>query len=145
MPTDADPDLRLRGRLLRSLGQLREMLPGSFVEHQRACGRPNCHCADGKNLHTQYQISVLIDGKPKTFHIPKALVDEVREKIQLRQRFETAAAAICRINLRRFLKRKGKIIVWRRHRFETYLDKVFDFSAAVEALPDGRKFPRHKE
>ena len=103
-----DPDLQLRGRLLRRLGLLREMLPGSFVEHKRSCGRPNCHCADGKNLHTQYQISVLIDGKPKTFHIPQALVDQVREKIQLRQRFEAAAATICRINLRRFLKEKEK-------------------------------------
>jgi hypothetical protein len=44
-----------------------------------------------------------------------------------------------------FLKRKGKVIASRRHRFEAYLDKVFDFSAAVAALPDGRKFPRHKE
>jgi hypothetical protein len=34
------------------------------------------------------------------------LVDEVRKKIQLRQRFEDAAAVICRINLRRFLKEK---------------------------------------
>jgi len=75
-----DPHLQLRGRLLRRLGLLREMLPGSFVEHKRSCGRANCHCADGKNLHTQYQISVLIDGKPKTFHIPQALVDQVREK-----------------------------------------------------------------
>ena len=32
----------------------------------------------------------------------------------------------------------------RRHRFETYLDKVFDFSAKVEALPDGRQSPRHQ-
>jgi hypothetical protein len=44
-----------------------------------------------------------------------------------------------------FLERKGKVIASRRHRFEAYLDKVFDFSAAVEALPDGRKFPRHQE
>jgi hypothetical protein len=44
-----------------------------------------------------------------------------------------------------FLKRKGKAIVSRRHQFEAYLDKVFDFSAAVEALPDGRKFPQHRE
>src|SRR6266699_2671647 len=92
MPTDADPDLRLRGRLLRSLGQLREMLPGSFVERKRACGRPNCHCADGKNLHTQYQISVLVDGQTKTFNIPAALVQQVREKIELRRRFERAAS-----------------------------------------------------
>ena len=66
----SDPELEARGRLIRSLGALREMLPGSFVERKRACGRPNCHCADGKNLHSQFQISVLVEGKPKTFHIP---------------------------------------------------------------------------
>ena len=31
-----------------------------------------------------------------------------------------------------------------RHRFETYLDKVFDFSSQVEALPDGRIYPWHR-
>jgi len=31
----------------------------------------------------------------------------------------------------------------RRHQFETYLDKVFDFSAKVDALPEGRPSPRH--
>jgi hypothetical protein len=108
MPGTPDPDLRLRGRLVRSLGLLREMLPGSFVERRRACGRPNCRCADGKNLHTQYQISVLVDGQPKTFHIPAALIEQVRENIELRQRFEAAAEAICNINLRRLLKQKEK-------------------------------------
>jgi hypothetical protein len=106
MSTNSDPDLHLRGRLIRSLGQLREMLPGSFVERKRSCGRPNCHCADGKKLHTQYQISVLVDGQVKTFHVPAALVEPVRQKIELRRRF--AAAAICNINLRRYLKQKEK-------------------------------------
>jgi hypothetical protein len=104
----SDPDLQTRGQLVRSLGRFREMLPGSFVENKRSCGRPSCHCADGKSLHTQYQISVLVDGKPKTFHVPKGMVDQVREKIGLRQRFEAAAAAIGRINLRRFLKEREK-------------------------------------
>lgn len=31
----------------------------------------------------------------------------------------------------------------RRHEFEVYLDKVFDFSARVQALPEGRQSPRH--
>src|SRR5207249_7012699 len=106
MPTDADPDLRLRGRLLRSLGQLREMLPGSFVERKRACGRPNCHCADGKRLHSQFQISVLIDGKPKALNIPAGLAEKVRQKIEMRQRFDSAAATLCRLNLKRFLEEK---------------------------------------
>jgi hypothetical protein len=102
----SDPELEARGRLIRSLGTLREMLPGSFVERKRTCGRPNCHCADGKNLHTQYVISVLVEGKPKTFHIPAKLVDQVRHKVEMRRRFDAAAATICGINLRRFLKDK---------------------------------------
>lgn len=108
MKNPSQPDLELRGRLIRSLGYLREMLPGSFVERRRACGRPNCRCADGKSLHAQYQISVLIDGKPKALNIPASLAEKVREKIEMRRRFEIAAATICGINLKRFLKEKGK-------------------------------------
>ena len=101
-----DPELGARGRLIRNLGSLREMLPGSFVERKRACGRPNCHCADGKNLHAQYQISVLVQGKPKTFNVPAKLVEQVRQQVEMRHRFDAAAATICGINLRRFLKEK---------------------------------------
>jgi hypothetical protein len=106
MKPPREPDLELRGKLIRSLGTLREMLPGSFVERQRACGQPTCHCADGKHLHSQYQISVLIDGKPTALNIPKEFVEQVRQKIQMRQRFDAAAATICRVNLQRFLKEK---------------------------------------
>jgi hypothetical protein len=90
MKPSGEPDLELRGKLVRSLGLFREMLPGSFVQRQRACGRPTCHCADGKRLHVQYQISL----------------ERVREKIEMRRRFEAAAATICSVNLKRFLKEK---------------------------------------
>jgi len=106
MRKSSDPDLELRGKLIRGLGSLREMLPGSFVERKRACGRPNCHCADGKNLHSQFQISVLVDGKPKALNIPAELAVKVREKIEMRRHFDSAAATICRLNLKRFLKEK---------------------------------------
>src|ERR1035437_6665206 len=101
-----DLDLETRARLIRDLATLREMLPGSFVERKRACGRPNCHCADGKNLHVQYQISVLVDGKPKAFNVPARLVDQVRKQVEMRDRFDAAAATICGINLKRFLTQK---------------------------------------
>ncbi len=103
-----DPDLELRGRLIRSLGSLRDMLPGSFVERKRACGRPNCHCADGHNLHTQYQISVLVAGQPRAFNVPARFAEQVRKQVEMRARFDAAAAAICSINLRRFLKQKAE-------------------------------------
>lgn len=106
MKSPREPDLERRGKLIRSLGSLREMLPGSFVERKRACGRPTCHCADGKSLHSQFQISVLVDGKPKALNIPAEWVEKVREKIEMRHRFEAAATAVCGINLKRFLKEK---------------------------------------
>ena len=102
----SDPELELRGRLVRSLGALREMLPGSFVRRARQCGKPSCRCAEGKELHPQFVLSVLVDGKPKALHVPAELADEVRSKVELRQRFEEAAARIAHLNLRRFLRRK---------------------------------------
>ena len=106
MKAPSDPDLQSRGRLMRSLGSLRDMLPGSFVERKRACGRPNCHCADGKNLHSQFQISVLVEGKPKVFNVPSKLVEQVRRQVEMRRRFDAAAATTCSINLRRLLQQK---------------------------------------
>jgi hypothetical protein len=104
MPTD--PELVLRGRLVRGLGALREMLPGSFVERSRKCGKPTCRCAEGKELHPQFVLSVLVEGKPKAFHVPAELADEVRSKVELRKRFDEAAARIAHLNLRRFLRWK---------------------------------------
>jgi hypothetical protein len=106
MKSPREPDLELRGKLIRSLGSLREMLPGSFVERKRSCGRPNCHCADGKRLHSQFQISLLIDGRPKAINIPADLAEKVREKVEMRRRFDAAAATICGVNLKRFIKEK---------------------------------------
>ena len=106
MPTD--PELDLRGGLLRRLGALREMLPGSFVERSRKCGRPTCRCAQGKQLHPQFVLSVLVEGKPKAFHVPAELADQVRSQVELRERFDEAAAQIAHLNLRRFLRRKER-------------------------------------
>jgi hypothetical protein len=104
----SDPELDLRGRLVRSLGALREMLPGSFVERSRKCGKPNCHCAGGENLHAEFLLSVLVDGKPKTFHVPLQQAGEIRSKVEQRKQFEAAAARIAGLNLRRLLRRREK-------------------------------------
>ena len=104
----SDPELDLRGRLVRSLGALREMLPGSFVERARKCGKPKGRCADGEKLHAEFLLSVLLDGKPKAIHVPLEMADEVRSKVEQRKRFEKTAAQVARLNLRRFLRRREK-------------------------------------
>lgn len=103
-----DPELEARGRIVRSLGHLREMLPGSFVERHRKCGKPNCRCASGEpeHMHVQVLLSVLSQGKLQTFHIPAELVAEVRSRVELHKRFQQAETTICDINLRRLLQRK---------------------------------------
>src|SRR5208337_576106 len=103
-----DLDLESRGRLIRSLLALREMLPGSFVQRRRKCGKPNCHCASGDpdQLHAEFLLSFLSQGKQRTFHIPAELVEEVRSQVELHKRFQQAETAICDINLRRLLQRK---------------------------------------
>ena len=106
MPHDSELDLR--GRLIRGLGALREMFPGSFVERSRKCGKPNCRCADGKQLHREFLLSVLWEGKPQTFHLPVELADQVRAKVEMRKRFEESAGKIAHLNLRRFLRQKEK-------------------------------------
>jgi hypothetical protein len=100
----SDPELQLRGRLVRSLGALREMLPGSFVERQRPCGKPHCRCADGQHRHAQYQLSVLAEGKLKTYNVPADQAAEVRRRVDLHRRFQKAAAMITALNLRRWLR-----------------------------------------
>jgi len=102
----SDPDLQLRGRLVRRLGALRDMLPGSFVERRRSCGKPQCHCADGKHLHAQYQLSVLTEGELKTYNVPADQVEEVRRRVHLRRRFQKATAMIAHLNLRRWLRER---------------------------------------
>lgn len=103
---DNDSKLNIRGGLLRSLGLLREMLPGSFVESTLKCGKARCRCAEGKLLHSHFVLSALIDGKPRTFHIPAEMVEQVREKVGMHKKFQRAETRICRINLERFLAEK---------------------------------------
>ena len=103
-----DPDLARRGRLVRSLSTLREMLPGSFIERQRQCGKPTCRCADGQQLHHEFLLSLRFEGKSRTFHIPAELAESVRRRVELRQRFRQISDQICELNLRRFLRRKEK-------------------------------------
>ncbi len=99
-----NPELQLRGRLVRSLGALREMLPGSFVERQHACGKPQCRCADGQRLHRQYQLSVLSEGKLQTYNVPAAQAEQVRRRVDLHRRFQRTATMVAHLNLRRWLR-----------------------------------------
>lgn len=66
-----------RAKLIKSLATLTPVVDGSFAEAKATCGKPNCKCATGAK-HTSYKLIKKVDGKSKTTHIPRALVEEVK-------------------------------------------------------------------
>ncbi len=100
-----DPAKQRRGDLVRQLSELREMLPGSFVERHFRCGKPNCRCADGVHLHHGFRLSLLIDGKPQAIHVPAAWAAYVRERVAMHKRAQALLGQICQLNVREFVRR----------------------------------------
>jgi hypothetical protein len=50
--------------------------------------------------------AIALTGKPKALNIPADLAEKVRQKVEMRRRFDAAAATICHVNLKRFIKEK---------------------------------------
>jgi hypothetical protein len=46
------------------------MLRGSLVVQRRRCGKPNCHCAEGVNLHETLALSYSEHGRSRTLVLP---------------------------------------------------------------------------
>ena len=82
------------------------MLPGSFVERSRKYGKPNCRRAGGKQLHHEFLLPVVWEGKPRIFHLSAELAGQVRARVEMRKRFEQSAGKIANLNLRRSLRHK---------------------------------------
>ncbi len=100
--------LQLRGRLIRSLLYLRDMMPGTLVEAKVRCGRESCHCSSGEGLHSRFQLSLLIGGKPRAIHVPAELVKRVAKQVQMHKQFQESETRICELNLQDFLEEKEK-------------------------------------
>ena len=45
---------------------------------------------------------------PVSLRLSNSMAEKVREKVEMRRRFDSAAASICGINLKRFLEDKNK-------------------------------------
>ena len=78
---------RLRKRkadLLRLHPMPDDLLPGSLSESHMRCGKPGCHCAQpGDPGHSFWTLTYMRQAKKRTLHIPKDLVDEVKQLLRL--------------------------------------------------------------
>lgn len=67
------------------------MIRGSVVTHRRRCGKPNCHCAAGEELHESTVLSYSAAGRTRFVMLPADQVAAVRAAVE---RYRAAQARL---------------------------------------------------
>lgn len=89
-----------RQRKFQLLGQFPippDLLPGSLSLSRTRCGKPTCHCAQGEG-HEAWTLTFMSEGKRRVERIPKAWVDEVRQRVEAGRNFQDAIREILTAN-----------------------------------------------
>jgi hypothetical protein len=101
MPVSPEADATILKRRKRALlARLRippDALPGSLVLTHRRCGKPSCHCAEGKG-HPFCSLTFMTDGKKRVESIPAEWIDSVRPAVDAGRRFKGTLAELFAIN-----------------------------------------------
>jgi len=75
------------------------LLKGTFSEVRRTCGNPGCKCARGEK-HLCRQLSASVEGKTRTWNVPRQYAAKVKRLTDNYRRFRRARAAWVRANQR---------------------------------------------
>ena len=86
-----------RAKLMKSLTALTPVIDGSFAEVKVTCGKSNCKCASGEK-HTSYKLVKKIQGRSKTTHIPRELVEEVKTWVAENRRIKALMKEIASLS-----------------------------------------------
>ena len=95
-----DKAARLRQRkyeLIHQFGIPDGLLPGSLSLTHRRCGKPTCHCADGKG-HPLWSLSFSLHGKKHVERIPTAWVPLLRPLVRGGKAYKAAVAEVLASN-----------------------------------------------
>lgn len=89
------------------------MIRGSVVVQRRRCGKTNCRCADGEQLHETTVLSYSEEGRSRTVMVDPADLAAVRASVAryraARQRLEAAGdAGLAALVSRRTNARSGR-------------------------------------
>ena len=110
MPDTSVAELRRRRRrLLRDMPPLERTMRGSLIDRYKRCGRPGCHCANGRGHGPKIYLSVSVSGeRPQMDYVPNARADEVRELVDNFNRAREILNEVCAINTE-LLRRKEEL------------------------------------
>jgi len=70
---------------LKQLAQCKPLVAASLCKVNRRCGNPNCKCARGE-FHTAHVLTYKVKRKTRTVHVPKDMVEEVRQWVEEHKR-----------------------------------------------------------
>ena len=88
-----------RTELLNELGQLSQMLHGSWVERYSVCARPNCKCHKGQRHGPRHYLVVNEDGRQRQKYVPNAKVETAQSGLAQYRRLKEIVDRITHINL----------------------------------------------
>jgi hypothetical protein len=74
-----------------------DLLPGSLSLSRTRCGKPTCHCAQGEG-HEAWTLTFMSRGKRRVERIPKAWVEEVRQRVDAGRDFQQAVREVLTAN-----------------------------------------------
>jgi hypothetical protein len=70
---------------------LPKLVRGTVLVHRRKCGKANCHCASGEELHESTLLSYKQGGKTKHLMLPAVEVEPLRRATE---RFKAAKSRV---------------------------------------------------
>ena len=85
-----------------------EMLRGSVVTHRRRCGKPNCRCASGEELHESVVLSYSKASRTRFVMLEPEEVDAVRAATERFREARADLVAQAEANLAALLARRGR-------------------------------------
>jgi len=78
---------------LRQLREVGPLVAASLCQRAVRCGNPRCRCATGEK-HSSWCLTFKQQGKTRTVHVPRDLVQEVRQWVKEYQRTKQIVAQI---------------------------------------------------
>lgn len=78
---------------LKQLRQVGPLVAASLCQRAVRCGNPQCRCARGEK-HSSWCLTFKRQGKTRTVHVPRDLIEEVRQWVKEYQRTKQIVAQI---------------------------------------------------
>jgi len=84
---------------------IEDIIHGSLITRSIKCGKPNCHCADGKG-HKSFYLSSFYHGNTYMDYVPKKWEDWMRSGIKNYEVIQDILIELAEINLELFRRRQ---------------------------------------